>query len=200
MRRVSQRGARCTIELDQRRIQPEKVKSACPPGCSSEVQGRGGEQNKYAQSAERRYGSRPWRTRTQSSECRVDIPRDAWSCSRGVRVGKIVACVWNTLCRGPAPISGVGIPLRSATLPSDGGSGGRLHRRPPTGGGAAATTRFANDAIVGRNVTTLSNLLRMLYSRAGDYPSQPLLYAESFLQIQLRVHARSVMASAASTR
>src|SRR5277367_1595746 len=30
-------------------------------------------------------------------------------------------------------------------------------------------------------VTTLSNLVRMLYSRAGDYPPrQPLLYAESF--------------------
>ncbi len=31
------------------------------------------------------------------------------------------------------------------------------------------------------SVTTLANLLRMLYSRAGDYPAgQPLLYAESF--------------------
>src|SRR6186713_1005616 len=31
------------------------------------------------------------------------------------------------------------------------------------------------------SVTTLSNLLRMLYSRAGDYPpGLPLLYAESF--------------------
>jgi len=31
------------------------------------------------------------------------------------------------------------------------------------------------------SVTTLSNLFRMLYSRAGDYPnSQPLLYADSF--------------------
>src|SRR5690348_692228 len=31
------------------------------------------------------------------------------------------------------------------------------------------------------SVTTLSNLLRMLYSRAGTYPrNQPLLYAESF--------------------
>src|SRR5690242_11679279 len=31
------------------------------------------------------------------------------------------------------------------------------------------------------SVTTLSNLLRLLYSRAGDYPrNQPLLYAESF--------------------
>jgi excinuclease ABC subunit A len=33
------------------------------------------------------------------------------------------------------------------------------------------------------SVTTLSNLLRMLYSRAGDYPrGQPLLHAESFSQ------------------
>src|SRR5690348_629348 len=40
----------------------------------------------------------------------------------------------------------------------------------------AATTRSS----VG-SVTTLSNLLRMLYSRAGDYPpGQPMLYAESF--------------------
>ncbi len=31
------------------------------------------------------------------------------------------------------------------------------------------------------SVTTLSNLMRMLYSRAGDYPArQPVLYAESF--------------------
>ena len=31
------------------------------------------------------------------------------------------------------------------------------------------------------SITTLSNLLRMLYSRAGDYPkNQPILYAESF--------------------
>src|SRR6195952_1804916 len=31
------------------------------------------------------------------------------------------------------------------------------------------------------SVTTISNLLRMLYSRAGSYPAdQPLLYAESF--------------------
>ncbi|MBV9494876.1 MAG: excinuclease ABC subunit UvrA [Acidobacteria bacterium] len=31
------------------------------------------------------------------------------------------------------------------------------------------------------SVTTISNLMRMLYSRAGDYPkNQPLLYAESF--------------------
>ena len=29
-------------------------------------------------------------------------------------------------------------------------------------------------------VTTLSNLLRMLYSRAGDYPGMAMLYEESF--------------------
>lgn len=40
----------------------------------------------------------------------------------------------------------------------------------------SATTRSS----VG-SVTTLSNLLRMIYSRAGNYPrNQPLLYAESF--------------------
>jgi excinuclease ABC subunit A len=40
----------------------------------------------------------------------------------------------------------------------------------------AASTRSS----VG-SVTTLSNLLRMLYSRAGDYPrDQPIIYAESF--------------------
>src|SRR4051794_3263627 len=51
---------------------------------------------------------------------------------------------------------------------------------PPAGGlqkqRGSPTTRSS----VG-SVTTLSNLLRMLYSRAGDYPkNQPLLYAESF--------------------
>jgi excinuclease ABC subunit A len=31
------------------------------------------------------------------------------------------------------------------------------------------------------SVTTLANLMRMLYSRAGDYPKgQPLIYAEAF--------------------
>jgi excinuclease ABC subunit A len=40
----------------------------------------------------------------------------------------------------------------------------------------AGTTRSSVSS-----VTTLANLLRMLYSRAGDYPrGQPLLYAESF--------------------
>src|SRR6187549_3427491 len=41
--------------------------------------------------------------------------------------------------------------------------------------GAPSTRSFVG------SVTTLSNLLRMLYSRAGDYPKgQSILYAESF--------------------
>jgi excinuclease UvrABC ATPase subunit len=51
------------------------------------------------------------------------------------------------------------------------------------------------------SVTTLSNLLRMLYSRAGDYPrNQPLLYAESFSPNTSRAPVRTAMASAASMR
>jgi hypothetical protein len=45
----------------------------------------------------------------------------------------------------------------------------------------AAAARIAYNSFLVGSVTTLSNLLRMLYSRAGDYPPrQPLLYAESF--------------------
>src|SRR6187455_2147413 len=53
------------------------------------------------------------------------------------------------------------------------------------------------------SVTTLSNLLRMLYSRAGDYPpGQGVLYAESFSPTH-RTHrrgpARPATGSAGST-
>ena len=45
---------------------------------------------------------------------------------------------------------------------------------------SSSAARRRRDPSVG-SVTTLSNLLRMLYSRAGDYPrGQPLLYAEFF--------------------
>jgi excinuclease ABC subunit A len=43
------------------------------------------------------------------------------------------------------------------------------------------------------SVSTLSNSLRMLYSRAGDYPrGQELLYAESSHPIPPKAHARRV--------
>src|ERR1700679_2122823 len=51
------------------------------------------------------------------------------------------------------------------------------------------------------SVTTLSNLFRMLYSRAGDYPpNQPLLYAESFLPTRHRELVQSAMGWAGSTK
>ena len=51
------------------------------------------------------------------------------------------------------------------------------------------------------SVTTLSNLLRMLYSRAGTYPpEQPMLYAEDFSPNTPQGACPSAMASAASTR
>ncbi len=51
------------------------------------------------------------------------------------------------------------------------------------------------------SVTTLSNLLRMLYSRAGDYPpGQELIYAESFSPNTPRAPARAVTDSVVSTK
>jgi excinuclease ABC subunit A len=51
------------------------------------------------------------------------------------------------------------------------------------------------------SVTTLSNLLRMLYSRAGDYPpGQPIIYAEAFSPNPPRAPVRSATGMAASTR
>ncbi|MDX6382474.1 MAG: excinuclease subunit [Blastocatellia bacterium] len=51
------------------------------------------------------------------------------------------------------------------------------------------------------SVTTLSNLLRMLYSRAGDYPpGQTILYAESFSPNTLKAPVPAVMGSAASMK
>jgi len=51
------------------------------------------------------------------------------------------------------------------------------------------------------SVTTLSNLLRMLYSRAGDYPrGQAMLYAESFSPNTPEGPVPGAMASARSMR
>lgn len=59
----------------------------------------------------------------------------------------------------------------------------------------SATTRSS----VG-SVTTLSNLMRMLYSRAGDYPpGQGIVYAEGFSPTRRKVLAPAVMGWAAST-
>jgi excinuclease ABC subunit A len=50
------------------------------------------------------------------------------------------------------------------------------------------------------SVTTLSNLVRMLYSRAGDYPpGQAMLHAEDSHPTRHRVRVRGVTASVIST-
>ena len=52
---------------------------------------------------------------------------------------------------------------------------------PPSRCSSSAARSTTTRSSVG-SVTTLSNLLRMLYSRAGDYPrGQPIIYAEGFL-------------------
>ena len=51
--------------------------------------------------------------------------------------------------------------------------------RPPSRCSSSAARRRTRSSV--GSVTTLSNLLRMLYSRAGNYPrGQPMLYAEEF--------------------
>ena len=52
------------------------------------------------------------------------------------------------------------------------------------------------------SVTTLSNLLRMLYSRAGDYPPRPAASStpSRSRRTRRRAPARAATASAASTR
>ena len=52
------------------------------------------------------------------------------------------------------------------------------------------------------SVTTLSNLLRMLYSRAGDYPREPAACStpSRSRRTRRRARARAAMGSAASTR
>jgi excinuclease ABC subunit A len=69
----------------------------------------------------------------------------------------------------------------AAALPPDGRTGRGFGRGAAPGGGAPAAARIADHWILCRQRDDVSNLLRMLYSRAGDYPrKQPLLYAESF--------------------
>ena len=99
-----------------------------------------------------------------------------------LRLRKIVACIRNALCGGAAAISRIGFALcagdcfiRCPFRDVD-----DIDGLPPAVAlqqqRGSPTTRSS----VG-SVTTLSNLLRMLYSRAGDYPrGQPILYAESF--------------------
>jgi len=63
-----------------------------------------------------------------------------------------------------------------------------------------SNSAFADDALVVGSVTTLSNLLRMLYSRAGVYPPKtPHLAAEAFSPNTPEVRVRAVTVWAGRT-
>ena len=72
-------------------------------------------------------------------------------------------------------------PLCAATDRLGRRTGRRCDRRPTAGGGAATAAGPSNARSSVGSVTTLSSLVRMMYSRAGAYPAnQPMLYAEDF--------------------
>ena len=82
----------------------------------------------------------------------------------------------------PKPSAAISNPSRPsrAAFSSAHGARSRLHRRAPRHCTSTAARLPTTRSSVG-SVTTLSNLLRMLYSRAGNYPPQtPMLCAEDF--------------------
>ena len=124
-----------------------------------------------------------------------------WWFSREFRIWQIFPRIWHPLCGSAAALLGVGRSLRPAVVsPTGCAGGGEIDGLPPAVAlqqqRGSPTTRSS----VG-SVTTLSNLLRMLYSRAGEYPpQQPLLYAEAFSPNTPKGHAQSVMAWGAYMR
>ena len=109
---------------------------------------------------------------TQPQERRPRHPaRRAGGVHRRFGLGEVVAGVRHALRGGAAPLSRIGLALRAAAdppgrrCPRSTRSRGCRPRSPCSSSAAAPTTRSS----VG-SVTTLSNLLRMLYSRAGTYP------------------------------
>ena len=101
----------------------------------------------------------------------VDIPRDALVVFTGVSGSGKSSLAFGTLM--PRPSDAIWNPSRLTR-------GGLFHqmavpevdsdRWAASCGGTAAAARIADTRSSVGSVTTLSNLLRMLYSRAGDYP------------------------------
>jgi hypothetical protein len=125
--------------------------------------------------------SRPRRAGAQSQEHRRgDSPRCAGCLHWRLGVWEILASFRHALRRGAAAVFGIGRAYARRLFHQIGPEVDEIEGLPPAVAlqqqRGSPTTRSS----VG-SVTTLSNLLRMLYSRAGDYPrNQQLLYAESF--------------------
>ena len=107
--------------------------------------------------------------------------RRAGRLHRRLRLGQVVARVRHALRRGAAALPRIGLALRAAAVPPDGvPEVDEIDGLPPAVALQQQRGTPTTRSSVG-SVTTLSNLLRMLYSRAGDYPpGQAILYAESF--------------------
>ena len=112
----------------------------------------------------------------------VRIPRGALVVFTGVSGSGKSSLAFGTLyAEAQRRYLGVGVALCPAALSPDRRPGGGRDRRPAAGGGPAAAARRADDAELGRQRHHSRNLLRMLYSRAGDYPrGQEIIYAEGF--------------------
>ena len=114
------------------------------------------------------------RARAQSQERRSrHSARRPGRLHRRLRLGQIVAGLRHALRRGAAALPRIRLALRPAAVPSDGRARGRRDRRPAAGRGPAAAARLADHPFVGRQRHDASNLLRMLYSRAGDLSAGP---------------------------
>ena len=117
--------------------------------------------------------------REQTSRTSISIPRVRWSSSPAVRLGQVLARSSARCMPKRSGATRIGLAVRAAAVPSNGRTEvDEIDGLPPAVAlqqqRGSPTTRSS----VG-SVTTLSNLLRMLYSRAGEYPpEQPHLEAE----------------------
>ncbi len=102
----------------------------------------------------------------------VDIPRDVLVVFTGVSgSGKSSLAFGTILTRRPSAALRVGGAVRATADPPGRGAEGRGHHRAAARGLAPAAPLGAHFALVrGRGSPTSTNSLRMLFSRAGDYP------------------------------
>jgi excinuclease ABC subunit A len=113
----------------------------------------------------------------------VDIPRDALVVFSGVSGSGKSSLAFGTLyAEAQRRYFESVAPYARRLIDQVGVPDGRFHRRPAARGGLQQQRGTPSARSSVGSVTTLSSLLRMLYSRAGDYPpKQPMLYAEDFL-------------------